>query len=90
MDNSQFLKYCDEQIPNRLKTDRYLVFQNLIRKRNINSLEEFQEYIDNREIALNDFLKHNQTGGTVATHLREKAEELGMLKMIKQNFIKYL
>ena len=90
MDASGFIRYTEEQIPSRLKTNEFLIFHNLIKKRNLCSTEELQEYLTNRELALDDFMKTNKTGGTMAGHLREKAEELDFIKIVKRNFLKYL
>lgn len=90
MDFKGFIRYTEEQIPSRLKTDRFMIFHSIIKKRNIGSTEELQEYLTKREELLLDFLKHNKTGGTMEGQLREKAEELNLLHHIQRNFLKYL
>lgn len=90
MDAKGFARYIDEQVPARLKTTTYDVFLNLIKKRNICTLEELQEYISRRDDALADFLKIGKSSGTMTDQLREKAEELGFIQHIKRNFVKYL
>lgn len=90
MDCRGFIKYVEEQVPTRLKTNKFLVFQDMIRKRNITSEDELATFLSNREIALQDFINANKTGGTMEGRLREKAEEISFIKYIKLNFMKYL
>lgn len=90
MDCRGFIKYVEEQVPARLKTNKFLVFQELIRKRNITSEEELAQFLARREEALSDYMRANKTGGTMEVHLRGKAEELAFIKFVKLNFMKYL
>lgn len=90
MEPKSFTRYCEEQIPARLKDDKFLAFSSLVKKRNITSLEELEEYLSRREDVLSDFISHNKSPAPTATHLREKAEELGFIKNIRRNFMKYL
>ena len=90
MDCRGFIKYTEEQIPARLKTNKFLVFQDLVKKRNVCSEEELSEFLNRREEALQDFMDHNKSGGTMEGHLREKAEEMAFIKFVKLNFLKYL
>ena len=90
MDTKTFTRYVEEQVPARLKTNTYLAFLNLIKKRNIRTTEDLEQYLFRREEAISDFLKTGKGSGTMANQLREKAEEMGFIQHIKRNFLKYL
>jgi len=88
MEARSFVKYADEQIPDRLKDSKYSIFQDLLKKRNITTLEELEDFLSKREAVLLDFLKHEKSPNE--GHLKEKAVELEFLKQIRRNFLKYL
>lgn len=88
MEARSFVKYADEQIPDRLKDSKYQIFQDMLKKRNIATLEELEEFLSKREEVLLDFLKHEKTPNE--THLKGKAEELEFLRQVRRNFLKYL
>lgn len=90
MNAKDFTKYVEEQVPSRLKTNTYLVFLGLVKKRNITTTEELQAYLNRRKDMLSDFLKTGRTSSTMTDQLREKTQELEFIKHMERNFLKYL